>query len=476
MQRFSSAFLAAAAIAVPIAVPVSQSESGLVLRAVRFYRSDQNRTRVTGLVQIPFSLIQPARNQPGQVNYVVSVRVVDSAGLSLYQQAWSSRAQHPGTVGGYTVEIVDFVIAPGKYKLDVGVIDSVSGRKASGRLELEALSKADRASDLLVAPEIRVADKNDTVPRPGEFRVGNALVTAAASVLLTPLRTNVYYLLEAYSDTAEAGTMSVAIRDSTGSTIMKTPAVPVELAVGGSVLRGQLDLAGLPQGRYAMTATLQLGTQRVERSASISMAGLNETLARDTARRSADRITDEGYFGAMSEAELEEARAPLIHLAESRELSAWDDQMSLQARRRFLSEFWKGRDPSPGTPRNERREAFYSAIEYANRAYREGGRNPVPGWRSDRGGIYVKNGQPDDVLRRQQEGRAPPYEVWRYTKGKGYYYIFADRSGFGGYDLIHTNDLKEPTPPGWVEVLGGPAVEDVGRFLGLDFTTMGSGF
>jgi hypothetical protein len=56
MHLFSSAFLAAAAVATPIAAPVSQgpvsqrpvsqSESGLVLRAVRFYRPDQNRTRV----------------------------------------------------------------------------------------------------------------------------------------------------------------------------------------------------------------------------------------------------------------------------------------------------------------------------------------------------------------------------------------------------------------------------------------------
>jgi GWxTD domain-containing protein len=472
MRRFSSAFLATAVIAVPIAVPVSQSESGLVLRAVRFYRSDQNRTRVTGLVQIPFSLIQPARNQAGQVSYTVSVRVLDAAGLTLYQQSWNNRAQHPGTADAYTVEIVQFALAPGKYGLDVGVVDSASGRKTSGHLELEALNDTDRASDLLVAPEIRMADKNDTVPRPGEFRVGNVLVTAAASVLLTPLRTNVYYLLEAYSDSSEAGTMGVAIRDSTGSTVMKTPGVPVEIMPGGSVLKGQLDLAGLPQGKYAMTATLQLGAQRVERSATIFMAGLNETLARDAARRAADRISDEGYFGSMSEAQLEQARSPLIHVAESRELSPWSDEMSLQAKRRFLAEFWKRRDPSPGTPRNERRDAFYSAIEYANRAYREGGRNPVAGWRSDRGTVYVKNGAPDDVLRRQQEGRAPPYEVWKYTKGKGYYYIFADRSGFGGYDLIYTNDLTESTPPGWTDVLGGPAVADVGRFLGEDFSYM----
>jgi GWxTD domain-containing protein len=469
MGRFSTAFLAAAAVAAPIAAAVPQGESGLVLRAVRFYRPDQNRTRVKGLVQIPFSIIQSAGGAAGQLNYKVSVRVKDSSGLTLFEQSWLNRARTPGDVAeAYTVEIVDFAVAPGRYRLEVGVEDSVAGRKASGGIDLEGLTDADRASDLLVAPGMRLATENDTVPRPGEFRTGNNLVTAVAHVLLTPLRAKVYYLLEAYSDSGETGTMSVAIRDSVGKTSIETPEVPVEVAAGGSVLKGQLDLSGLPEGGYTMVATLKLGAQTIERSAAISMAGLQETLARDSARRDAERITDEGYFAAMSEAELKQAQAPLIYVAQSRELSAWSDKLSVQAKRRFLAEFWKRRDPTPATPQNERREAFYAAVAYANRAYREGGRNPVMGWRSDRGRIYAKNGAPDEVLRRQQEGRAPPYEVWNYARGKGYYYIFADRSGFGAYTLIHTNDLKESATPGWAELLGGPAVADAGRFLGVD--------
>ena len=249
---------------------------------------------------------------------------------------------------------------------------------------------------------------------------------------------------------------------------MRTQPLPVKVTGGGSVLKGQLDLTGLPPGDYTMLADLQLGGKTIQRSAEFSMAGLSETLARDAARRDAERTTDEGYFAAMSEAELEDAEAPLEYIAESRELSAWSSDLSTEGKRRFLTAFWKKRDPTPGTAKNERREAFYSAIEYANRAFREGGRNTVSGWRSDRGRIYAKNGAPDQVFRRQQEGRAPPYEVWSYAKGRGEYYIFADRSGFGAYTLIHSNDLKETGLPGWTDVLGGPAVDDVERFLGVE--------
>jgi hypothetical protein len=83
---------------------------------------------------------------------------------------------------------------------------------------------------------------------------------------------------------------------------------------------------------------------------------------------------------------------------------------------------------------------------------------------------------PDQVLKREQEGRAPRYEVWSYAKGKGYYYIFADRSGFGAFSLLTSNDLKEPGVPGWGEVLGGNAVADAGRFLGMDLTTQNRRF
>jgi len=472
MHRFSSVCLATAAVVAPIATTVPQNDSGLVLRAVRFYRPDQNRTRVKGLVQIPFSMIRSSGGTARQLNFTVSVRVVDSTGLTLYQQSWRNRAGAPGAPDAYTVEIVDFAVAPGKYRLEVGVEDSVSGRKASGGIDLQALSEADGASDLLVAPEMRLATADDTVPRPGEFRTGNNLVTAAARVVLTPLRPKVYYLLEAYSDSGGSGTMSVALRDSTGKTSIKTPEVPVTVTPGGSVLKGQLDLAGLPEGTYTMVASLNVSGRAMERSAAISMEGLRETLARDSARRESDRITDPGYFAAMTSQELDDAKAPLLYIAESGELSPWRAELSLEAKRRFLANFWQKRDPTPGTARNERREAFYDAIAYANREYKEGGRKSVAGWRSDRGRVFAKYGAPDDVLRRQNEGRAPPYEVWRYSKGKGGYYIFADRTGFGAYQLIFSNDLREPGIPSWSEVIGSKALDDAGEFLGVDLFSL----
>jgi GWxTD domain-containing protein len=249
---------------------------------------------------------------------------------------------------------------------------------------------------------------------------------------------------------------------------MRTEALPVKVIAGGSILKGQLDLTGLPPGDYVMVADLRLDGRTIQRSAEFSMAGLTATLVRDSARREADRTSDEGYFAAMSSEQLDSAKSPLAYVAESREMNAWSADMSLEAKRRFVTNFWKKRDPTPGTARNESREQFYQAVAYANRTFREGGRRSTPGWRSDRGRIYAKHGATDDVYRRQQEGFAPPYEVWRYTRGKGYYYIFVDRTGFGAYQLIYSNDPRESGVANWTAILGRRAVGDVGQFLGVD--------
>jgi GWxTD domain-containing protein len=241
----------------------------------------------------------------------------------------------------------------------------------------------------------------------------------------------------------------------------------VRVAPGGAILKGQVNLDGLPEGAYTLQVTVGLGGRTTQRAAAFEMAGM------EVFEKSADLIefaqrTDEGYFGAMSEAQLDSAQAPLMYVAGSRELNTYKN-LSVDAKRRFLIEFWKKRDQDKNTTINEERERFYGAIAYANEKFRVGRGKQELGWRTDRGRIYAKLGAPDETLRRNQQGLAPPYEVWRYTRGRARYYVFADRTMIGAYNLIHTNDLNENRSPGWREIITEQGVADVGRFLGEDF-------
>jgi GWxTD domain-containing protein len=449
-----------------------QPDTDLILRAVRSYRAEQGRTEVNAFVQVPYLLMQPTTSDPdGRLSYRVEVRVTDSTGLKLLEQSWQNEATAAlRRQDAFAVDMVRFSLAPGRYRLSVAVVDSVSGRRSETAVDLEGFATAPAASDLLLSPQIRPTAAGDTMPRPAELRWGQMLVAAAARLELTPLRATAYYLLEAYSPTEATGTLRLRVADSTGKAMISTAETPVQVPSGGGVLKGQLDLAGLPPGHYDMVAALQLGEKTVERRAAFTMAALDETLEKDVVRRNAAKATDEGYFDAMSEEELAEAREPLALIAESGEMRKWTNDLSLRAKRRYLVDFWKRRDPTPNTPVNEARQLFYEGVAYADKTFGEKGRAAVPGWKTDRGRVYVKNGSPDEQLDRVQAGRSVPYQVWRYRRGRDRYYVFADRSnGIGIYQLVHSNDVRETGVPNWREIVREEAVADIGRFLGVDF-------
>ena len=370
--------------------------------------------------------------------------------------------------GATTLEILEYTVAPGRYVLQVGVADSVSGKQLTSELAIEGFRNEPGLSDLLLAPKIRQAGPQDTLPAPGEIRRGDLLITGAAELRLTPLRSDAYYMFEAYTEAADSARLAITVADQKGKAVVSTPPRTAQLPAGGGVLSGVIPLAGLPAGQYRLVAKLETSKGTVERTADFVMADMEQTMARETSRLAASASTDEGFFGAMTSAQLDAAQAPLQLIAKSGELSPYKKDLSLQAKRRFLTQFWASRDPSPGTPENETRQAFYRAISFADSTYRERGRVSQPGWKTDRGRIYAKHGVADEMLRRQQHGNAPPYEVWQYSKGKGNWYIFADLTGVGAFKLMNSSDVKELKDPNWQTILGVDALEDIAQWLSLD--------
>jgi GWxTD domain-containing protein len=459
--------LALALLTLSLQVPaaLAQATDGLSLRAVRSFRQENGgQTRVRVLIQIPLSVLEPGRVG---ITYQVGVKVTDQAGITLHTDAWRTRIKAPtGEPGEYGLEMIDFAVAPGNYTVAVEVTDSLSGRQLANSVPVEAYAGRPDASDLTLARSMRPAGAGDSVPGPGEIRKGNTILSPAALLRLTPLEPEAYYILEAYNDgVEESGTMAVEVIDESGKAVFQTANTPVKVAASGGMLKGRLNLEGLPQGRYQLKVVLQLGTRAVDRSAPMTMASLDTTLKQEVARINVERFSDEGYFKYMSVEGLDSAFAPLYYVATPSELKVWNKSLSDDAKKRFLTEFWQARDPSSGTGTNEARDQFYAAIAFANKEFKE--RN-VPGWKTDRGRVFAKNGVAPSVLHRAQVQRAPPYEVWNYPD-RGAWYIFADRTGVGQWRLLISSDLKEPRQPDWRDILTEDGVRDSGRFLNVDF-------
>lgn len=305
---------------------------------------------------------------------------------------------------------------------------------------------------------MRAATWADTAPRSGELRKGGVLLEAAVRPLLTPSQASLGYYLEWYGSGLVAETASVTVRvlKADGSPVVTTPAQRIPFDAGGGVTRAMVDLSGLPPGEYGFEVVVQGRDTAVSRQAPFRMGGF-ESVALTTPPPPAD------VFETKTEAQLDTLYGPLVYLMTSDETGIYSS-LTLEGKRNFLRRFWNKRDPTPGTPRNEEQENFYARIAEANRRYREGGAAEIPGWRTDRGRIFIRYGAPQEVMQRPQAANTLPYEVWKYTQRRLLKYVFMDMTQFGNYALIWTDDRREPSRANWASLLGPEGVQDVQRF------------
>jgi GWxTD domain-containing protein len=83
---------------------------------------------------------------------------------------------------------------------------------------------------------------------------------------------------------------------------------------------------------------------------------------------------------------------PIGYIITPAERAAFKKLTTDEERDQFIEEFWRRRNPTPGSPENSFKEEFYRRIAYANEHFSSG----IPGWRTDRGHIYVMYGPPDE--------------------------------------------------------------------------------
>ncbi|NIM59717.1 MAG: GWxTD domain-containing protein [Candidatus Aminicenantes bacterium] len=130
-------------------------------------------------------------------------------------------------------------------------------------------------------------------------------------------------------------------------------------------------------------------------------------------------------------------------------------EMPPEDRGEFIRGFWARRDPDPSTPINEFRQTYYTRLATADKAFRAG----KPGWKTDRGRVYILLGRPTNILRKAM-GDVPyeggkfvtastletgtltekPTEIWIYDNYPEIFsgplrLVFVDHHGTGEYKL-----------------------------------------
>jgi len=199
---------------------------------------------------------------------------------------------------------------------------------------------------------------------------------------------------------------------------------------------------------------------------------------------------DKDLYNELDSAYKKWLNEDVVYIISSEERSAFIHLSTNEERESFIENFWQRRNPDQDSPENTFKEEHYRRIAYANEHYASG----IPGWKTDRGRIYIMWGPADEVTshpsggsydRPAEEGGGEtttyPFEDWRYRYlegiGENVEIEFVDPSGSGEYHL--TMDPSEKDALTYIPGAGLTQLESEGlasktdRFNNTDGTHMG---
>jgi GWxTD domain-containing protein len=208
---------------------------------------------------------------------------------------------------------------------------------------------------------------------------------------------------------------------------------PAVAATGGSVMKRVRRLLNpkRPSGSLAPVLAVLFFCATGALGIAAWAGGMQDSIA--TAQQQTNRPAGSGYEKWLNE--------DVVYIIDNAERSAFVKLTTDEERDKFIEQFWARRDPRPGTPENQFKEEHYRRIAYANKHFG----SSVPGWRTDRGYMYIVYGPPDEIDAHPAgpSGMRSGYEEWMYRHieavGDNLYLTFIDRSGHGDYHLAPGN-------------------------------------
>lgn len=158
----------------------------------------------------------------------------------------------------------------------------------------------------------------------------------------------------------------------------------------------------------------------------------------------------------MSKEESDWLTKDVPYIITDEERKAFKQLSNEEEREKFIEAFWDRRNPNPDSEDNEFKDEHYRRIEYANERYAAG----VPGWRTDRGRIYIVYGPPDEIDSHPSGGQYErpidegggqtstyPFETWRYRHldgiGEQVEIEFVDDCQCGAYEMTIDRSKKD---------------------------------
>jgi GWxTD domain-containing protein len=219
-------------------------------------------------------------------------------------------------------------------------------------------------------------------------------------------------------------------RVSSYQAVLRTLLVSVGLLACAAFTQGQAAQNPANQNEGEQKAAAQPASDAAaaaQTPASAQAAAAEDPLKRQTTEKQRKK-NERGLKQELSKTYKKWLEEDVVYIITDEERQAFKQLSNDEERDNFIEAFWQRRDPTPDTEENEYKEEHYQRIAYANEHFAAG----VPGWKTDRGRIYIVFGKPDEIEshpsggtyeRPIEEGGGEtstfPFEDWRYRYIEG---------------------------------------------------------
>jgi len=405
-----------------------------------------NDSNYTAVIPLHLKLLHPPDNALGMV--------ANSPVWSQENNLQFTVEDTSGSVKGQAfLHQTRFIAAPGEYELQVVMpISGLDSIQATQSFFIPDFSQSDFCliSDITLASKI--ARSND---RTNSFYKNGLTILPNVTQLYGEGVSKLFYYAEAYNtrcvaSDADEYTLLVYVSDANGGSMIPDLQKRTQRSVRqADVLIGSFDLVNLVSGTYFLRMAVLNRSNEVMVDQSRKFFVYNPSVEATLA--AADVVEFEASeYATMPEEEVEKQLKYIRVIATDQESRRIRRVEGLIERRKLLSELWQVRDPTPRTAVNEFRDDFFGLLAYANESYSE---QLIEGWETDRGNVLLRYGPPSAIEPLLYERELRPHEIWTYNnipgEGKSEF-IFADLSGFGEFELIHSTVMGERKREDWL--------------------------
>ncbi len=439
--------LAALAAAMSGAVAAVWADDAFYFDYAFFYPRAGDNVIVEFYVAVPLSRLEGVETEEG-ITYKFNVglqvtRPSDGIVIANRVKTKTARVATAEDVRApLSINQLGVAVPPGDYKFEIGVGDLGGGGSRVSTLDVSVPARRGGpfVSGIELASSIAPVDEDVT----GEFVKGGLNVVPNPTKIVSDgdATLPIYYELYGLTMGENGKAEYVVVYDVSQLNGRRFLRVERALEAGAAdVVRAEtLNLKGVPPGSYELSLRLE------NRDGEEILAARKEFMVLHQ-MTSKELVELKGKFMPYSLEEEKQKRRELALVATEEELAAFD-ALPAEEKPIFVDNFWVRRDPDPSTPENEFKNAFYGRYYYVQERYSTPFREGVD---TDMGRIYLKFGEPDEVLRspmgvasqvdiNTSTWQSEPFEAWEYYAAGGVdnqyiLFVFVDEDGDGSFEV-----------------------------------------